>query len=59
MEVENAIYPSPKELKALVAHAPVGPIVMVNLLKFREQASYKDGQPDNISGREAYLEVPV
>ena len=55
MEVENAIYPGPTGLEALAASAPVGPIVMINLLKFREQASYNDGRPDNISGREAYL----
>jgi uncharacterized protein (DUF1330 family) len=27
---------------------------MLNLLKFREKAMYKDGRPDDISGREAY-----
>ncbi len=28
---------------------------MLNLLKFREKAIYKDGRVENISGREAYM----
>ncbi len=28
---------------------------MLNLLKFRDKAMYKDGRSDDISGREAYM----
>ncbi|MFN7619303.1 MAG: DUF1330 domain-containing protein [Brevundimonas sp.] len=33
---------------------PAGPIVMVNLLKFRDRAVYEDGRPCDLTGREAY-----
>lgn len=33
---------------------PGGPIFMVNLLKFKERAEYKDGRKTDLSGREAY-----
>ncbi len=31
-----------------------GPIVMVNLLKFKEKATYADGRDTDLSGRKAY-----
>lgn len=56
MKVENAVYPLPEQLRALFqAPAPDGPIVMVNLLKFRERAIYPDGSDSELSGREAYM----
>lgn len=55
MKVENAVYTSPENLKAFVADASAGPIAMVNLLKFRDKAAYKDDRPDDISGVEAYM----
>ena len=55
MKVENAVYPGPENLKELAAEAAAGPIAMVNLLKFRDRAVYKDGRPDGISGVEAYM----
>lgn len=33
---------------------PAGPIVMVNLLKFRDRAVYQDGADGHLSGRDAY-----
>jgi uncharacterized protein (DUF1330 family) len=33
---------------------PEGPIIMVNLLKFRDRAAYPDGRDADLSGREAY-----
>ena len=54
MKVENAVYPTADGIRAL-ARIPRQPqIAMLNLLKFREKAMYKDGRPDNISGFEAY-----
>jgi uncharacterized protein (DUF1330 family) len=55
MKVENAVYPSSENLRELAAEAAAGPIAMVNLLKFRDRAAYKDGRPDDISGVEAYM----
>lgn len=55
MNVENRVYPDPEQLAALrEGTAPDGPIVMVNLLKFRERAEYPDGRDPGLSGREAY-----
>lgn len=46
--------PDPAKIPALFASLPDNtPIVMLNLLKFREVAEYK-GQPADYSGREAY-----
>jgi len=53
MNVENAIYPQGTQLQPLMADKG-GPIVMVNLLKFRAKAQYKDGRATSLTGREAY-----
>jgi uncharacterized protein (DUF1330 family) len=55
MNVENAIYPSPERISALASDTSTGPIAMVNLLKFRDKAVYRDGRSDEISGVEAYM----
>jgi hypothetical protein len=55
MEFRNDLYPTdPAQLAAMAEPGPAGPIVMVNLLKFRERAVYADGRESNLSGREAY-----
>jgi uncharacterized protein (DUF1330 family) len=54
MKVENAVYPASENLQALARDAGPGPIAMLNLLKFRKKAVYKDGRPDDVSGFEAY-----
>lgn len=54
MKVENAVYPTVEELQSLAADASPGPIAMLNLLRFRKKAFYKDGRPDDISGSLAY-----
>jgi uncharacterized protein (DUF1330 family) len=55
MRVENAVYPTAERIKSLSSERADGPIAMVNLLKFRAKAVYKDGRPGEISGREAYM----
>ena len=55
MKVENAVYPTADGIQALARDASPTKIAMLNLLKFRDKASYKDGRSDDISGREAYL----
>jgi uncharacterized protein (DUF1330 family) len=55
MIVINELTPSdPKRIAELQEPGPTGPIVMVNLLKFREKAEYADGRETELSGREAY-----
>jgi len=55
MKVENAVYPSAEGIRALGQDSSPTKIAMLNLLKFREKAIYKDGRAENISGREAYM----
>jgi len=55
MNVENAVLPRGEQLQALLGLGGDQPIVMLNLLKFRDRAQYDEpGHPD-ISGREAYM----
>lgn len=54
MKVENAVYPSAENLRAIAADSSDRPVAMLNLLKFRPKAVYKDGRTDDISGFEAY-----
>jgi len=55
IRIVNEVMPSdPERIAAMQARGPDGPIVMVNLLKFRERAAYPDGRDAHLSGREAY-----
>ena len=54
MNVENHLYPTQDRIKTLMGDASGEPIVMLNLLKFRERAEYADGRATTLSGREAY-----
>jgi len=53
MRVENQVHPDPESIQGFLAGD--GPVVMVNLLKFRERAAYPDGRDPELSGREAYM----
>ena len=55
MKVVNRVYPDAEQLMPLLQDPTPGPIAMVNLVKFRDKAQYKDGRPDDISGREAFM----
>lgn len=55
MQVENAVYPTGEQIGALVALPETGPVVMLNLLKFKDKAAYKDGRDTTLTGREAYM----
>ena len=48
------VLPRPDQLQALKQRAPDGPLFMLNLLKFREQAVYADGRSTDLTGAEAY-----
>ena len=54
MKVENAVYPTANGIKTLARDTSSTKIAMLNLLKFRDKAVYKDGRADDISGPEAY-----
>ena len=55
VRVENEVLPTrPEQLALMREPGPDGPIVMVNLLKFRDRAVYDDGRVCDLTGREAY-----
>lgn len=54
MNVENAVYPRGEQLGEAIQKGSNEPIVMVNLLKFKDKSAYKDGRADDASGAEAY-----
>jgi uncharacterized protein (DUF1330 family) len=54
VDVENAVYPTHSRVDALMADTSDGPVVMLNLLKFRAKAVYPDGRPSDLTGRQAY-----
>jgi uncharacterized protein (DUF1330 family) len=55
MKVENAVYPTADRIADLMTDSSGQPIVMLNLLKFRERAQYADGRATELTGREAYM----
>jgi uncharacterized protein (DUF1330 family) len=54
MKYSNAMAPTPETIQQLIETANEGPIYMVNLLKFKENAEYNDGREASLTGREAY-----
>lgn len=55
MNFTNQIHPSPEQAKAFFSGEEDGPMCMVNLLKFKDKATYADGSEPDLSGRDAYL----
>ena len=54
MEVKNSVVPNEEQIKGFFEPGPEGPIFMVNLLKFKDQAEYEDGRETALTGRQAY-----
>jgi uncharacterized protein (DUF1330 family) len=54
VEVENKLGPNSEQAAGFLESGPDGPIYMVNLLKFKEQAEYEDGRETKLTGSEAY-----
>ncbi len=53
MPTLNALDPTPDQIKEFLSHKLASePVFMLNLLKFKDRATYKDGE--DVSGREAY-----
>src|ERR1700734_2940863 len=42
----SAVVPTPPQIQRLIEKGPDGPIVMVNLLKYRKKAAYESGRPE-------------
>jgi uncharacterized protein (DUF1330 family) len=54
MKVQNAVYPKGEQITETVTKGVNTPIVMLNLLKFKPKAEYKDGRATTDDGRTAY-----
>jgi len=54
VKVENSVIPTQEQMAGFMSPGPDGPISMVNLLKFKEKAVYKDGRETELTGQEAY-----
>ncbi len=54
MIVSNAHHPKPEQAMAFFGGDDGQPICMVNLLKFKDKATYADGAEPELSGAEAY-----
>ncbi len=53
MPTLNAVDPTPEQIKNFLSHKQADePVYMLNLLKFKDKATYRDGE--DISGRDAY-----
>ena len=55
MKVQNKKQPNEEQIKGFIDSPEVGPISMVNLLKFKDKAEYSDNRETSLTGREAYL----
>ncbi len=55
MDVSNELIPSTAQLEEFFGQPEDGPFMMVNLLKFRSTALYKDGSEADLPGWQAYM----
>ena len=54
MKVENKVVPNKEQINGFLENHEIGPISMVNLLKYKEKAIYDDDRDTDLSGEEAY-----
>ena len=54
MKVENKVMPNEDQINGFLENSEIGPISMVNLLKYKDKAKYDDGRDTNLTGEEAY-----
>tara|TARA_B100000614_G_scaffold196994_1_gene178211 strand:+ start:86 stop:487 length:402 start_codon:yes stop_codon:yes gene_type:complete len=54
MKVKNKVTPNEEQTKGFLDNPEIGPISMVNLLKYKKIAVYEDGRHSNLTGEEAY-----
>ncbi len=56
-EIQMSIIPTADQIQTMAAKGPEGPMVMVNLLKYRKKAAYELNRAEakeSLSGRDAY-----
>jgi uncharacterized protein (DUF1330 family) len=56
-EETMTVVPTPKQIQTMMTEGPTGPMVMVNLLKYRAKADYaadRKEAAEKLSGRDAY-----
>ena len=54
----SAIQPTPEQIEAFLTSDMDQPVAMLNILKFKDKATYAEGTPEaaeNLSGLEAYM----
>ena len=54
MEVKNAVMPNDQQMAGFLEEDEDQPIFMVNLLKFKDKATYPDKRETDLTGEEAY-----
>ena len=54
MEVKNAVSPNKEQIAGFMEPDDGKPVYMVNLLKFKDKAEYRDGRETDLTGEEAY-----
>ena len=54
MKVSNAVNPTPEQMQKFLQSDFSGPVAMLNLLKFKDKASYADKRETELTGQEAY-----
>ena len=54
MEVKNAVMPNDQQKTGFLEEGKDQPIYMVNLLKFKDKATYPDKRETDLTGEEAY-----
>ena len=57
MSYKNEVTPRPESVQKFLATE--GPVMMLNLLRFKEKAGYPDGRDPELSGEEAYRRYAV
>jgi uncharacterized protein (DUF1330 family) len=54
MHVQNSLAPTQEQIQGFFDPNATGPIYMLNLLKFKARAEYKDGRDSELTGAQAY-----
>ena len=54
MKYKNSVHPSKEQMEGFLEGDSETPIAMINLLKFKEKAEYKDGRDTDLTGEQAY-----
>ena len=54
MEVKNSLMPNDQQMAGFLEEDKDQPIYMVNLLKFKDKATYPDKRETDLTGEEAY-----